>query len=742
MIKESWENIADSLCAYVSSEFLREQLHIFANNGPHLAGSERNNELAGYIESVWKNWGWPIVRRQEFFVHLPLGPSDDKYLNEVVLTDFEGNKVIHVSQNFVTVIPSNNNPVNIPVFQAYSCNANVTGSFVFINYGLVEDLDEFDKAQGRESGQPSVLCNSSLIAIARLGRSTRQAKLSNLLTHCTCGHNGTPLSNHHPKAIVFFPDPIDFVAQNTLVYPDGPGLPGDAPVFGNINMSGSGGGDPECSNRPSSLRSFREKTLVAGNALTSIPVQPIGYNDAKVILSYLDGAEAPKIWNSVFTNYIGPSTKTKLNVVVRNQISKELIKCTNLLAIMPGDTELDETDQYIVCGNHRDAWIQGACDPGSGTIIHQQIAKILGNAYKKGFRPRRTIILASWDCEEFSLIGSTHFVQCLSTEVFTRTVAYLNVDCPIKGNQVFSARTDPLLADVLYKSSRLVKVDPPRNNGTFYDEWFENQVEETSEPFVSQLGGGSDQVPFAYRFGIPSSYPQYWPNDGLFNLPVYHTNFDNVEIVERFTDPSNSIALDSLFPRHKLITRLLLTMIIQLACSPRLPLAINRLIAELIKNWHNFVQQVNQEIENFSEFELNLDWVTEELIDLQKSGIQFEEIANNFELQLEKFPSHLNRIIGGLSKHFVNNNCTIKKALRNLINGVKGYKSEYFPHVRLRYKELLKLIQTDPNNLESALNNLKLEISNLIICLSQTANWLRNGLIGMDMFKTQLPIVQ
>lgn len=502
-----WEEISQNLCKNVSGTFLREHLHIFCGGSPHPSGSKGNYDIADFVEKCWKEWGWPIVNRQEFYVTLPFGPPENGPWNEVILTNFDGTEVIHRAQNSVT-IPSrlkNSQLVNVdnlnndqlPVYQAYSCSGEAFGNFIFVNYARRKDLLLFDKLQGRQEGDPSLICNKNVIVIARLGNGTRQSKLKNLLKHCSCGQNNTSLPDHHPGALILYPDPHDF-AVDDIVYPYGKGLPGDAPVFGHMNMKYSGGGDPTCIGFPSLPHIYRTDTLVQGDALTQIPVQPVGYNDAKVFLSYLNGPTIPDDWDTCLSTHVGPSCNTSLRVIVRNEISKNPVKLCNIIGIMPGEntSTSTESDQYVIMGNHHDAWVQGACDPGSGMVILQQIAQILGEAYCNGFRPRRTIILGSWDGEEFSVLGSTHFVHNSEYELLSRSVVYINSDCPIKGHKKFSARTDNLLVDGLLKAAKLVPVDPPINMQPFYDEWLNTQNNDLHEPvvFLESRHLGVDQI--------------------------------------------------------------------------------------------------------------------------------------------------------------------------------------------------------------------------------------------------------
>lgn len=150
----------------------------------------------------------------------------------------------------------NKPPSTCSPYQAYSKSGTATGLYVFVNYSRPQDLIEFDRAHGRVEGVPSLLCDPRLIAVARLSQGTRQSKVNSLLSHCSCGPDGTAIQGHHPAALILYPDPVDVIPASQSVYPDGIGLPGDASVFGHVCMSLIGGGDPCTPFLPSSGELF------------------------------------------------------------------------------------------------------------------------------------------------------------------------------------------------------------------------------------------------------------------------------------------------------------------------------------------------------------------------------------------------------------------------------------------------------------------------------------------------------
>ncbi|CAH8536281.1 unnamed protein product [Dicrocoelium dendriticum] len=756
-ILPDWRQLAEELTSYVSGDFLLKQLQLCFGGTPHPVGSLENCALAELIASDWKSWGIPVVQLQDFFVSLPLGPPSCGPWNEVILVSSDGSTVLHRSRNFVEVPSASNSKFIegleceksdvmtnhgsgtrslrcLPAYQAYSSSGQALGRFVFVNYCRSEDLVAFDLAQGRKAEEPSLLCSSDIIAVARLQMCTRQSKILSLMHHCKCGKNGQPLSDHHPAALVLYPDPADSVPSCHDIYPNGPGLPGDAPVFGHVCMAHHGGGNPNTPYLPSSPHVYETNAMTPGDALTLIPVQPIGYDDAAVILSHLSGPPIPTQWNGCLAARLGPSVDSQLQVTVNNAVSTDRVRCVNVLGVIPGDVSADDSDQYVLYGCHRDTWIEGACDPGSGTAILQQICYTLGLAYERGFRPRRTIVLASWDGEELSLLGSTHMVEERNNELRQRAVAYINTDCPIKGGSKFRARTDELLADVLFLASRFVKVDPPLNTNTLFDEWLaQNEEPSQSEPRLSPPGVGSDHIPFAFKLGVPSSYPEFEAADGLFTPPMYHTAYDTVGVVCKFLDPPS---ITGPLPRHRLIARLSITMLLQLSCSKRIPYSVTRWTHLMNEKWRLTQQQFESSLNNLQHFGIHLDWITESFDALVEAAESFTTLLDTLEARSSSFPSALNRILIALPKQFLRRRNGAFGSFPNVLCEPAGLGTKYFPHVQRAFDNFVRHANESGDAISSSeLSALKHELSELTCCIQQASSWLKNGLLGLDPFQ-------
>ncbi|VDK89018.1 unnamed protein product [Dibothriocephalus latus] len=204
----------------------------------------------------------------------------------------------------------------------------------------------------------------------------------------------------------------------------------------------------------------------------------------------------------------------------------------------------------------------------------------------QGWRPLRTVMLASWDAEEISLIGSTETTELLREELNHRAVIYINQDCPIKGNATFNGRTDQLLADALRASAAEVSFDPP-GNMSLLDYWRELQGKPPGDlPETVPPLGSTDHVPFQYKLGVPSMYPEFRPAYPMFEAPSYHTEYDSVDMAIKFTDPPS--ATGELLPLHRLLAKLNVNLLLRFSSSPVLPISVSTLASSLNRSWVEF----------------------------------------------------------------------------------------------------------------------------------------------------------
>ncbi|KAI4348836.1 hypothetical protein L6164_009508 [Bauhinia variegata] len=255
-----------------------------------------------------------------------------------------------------------------------------------------------------------------------------------------------------------------------------------------------------------------------------IPSMPLSTETAETILNSLGGVPVPLEWRNTLPSKVrnvGPGS-TMLNFTYQGE--KKVATIQNVFAIIKGS---EEPDRYVLLGNHRDAWTYGAVDPSSGTAALLDIARRFSLLLRLGWTPRRTIILCSWDAEEFGMIGSTEWVEQNLVNLGSKAVAYLNVDCAVQGPGFFAGST-PQLDNLLLEVTKMVK-DPDSEGATIHDNW-EATGENSNIQRLSRVD--SDFAPFLQHAGVPS-IDMYYGRD----FPVYHTAFDSYNWMIENGDP-------------------------------------------------------------------------------------------------------------------------------------------------------------------------------------------------------------
>ncbi|KAG9445216.1 hypothetical protein H6P81_016556 [Aristolochia fimbriata] len=283
----------------------------------------------------------------------------------------------------------------------------------------------------------------------------------------------------------------------------------------------------------------------------AIPSMPISAEVAAGILDSLGGPHVPDDWKDGRARderrRVGPGP-TLVNFSY--QEDRKIADIQNVLAVIKGR---EEPDRFVILGNHRDAWTYGAVDPNSGTAVLLDIARRFGLLLRKGWAPRRTIILCSWDAEEFGMIGSTEWVEENLENIRSKAVAYLNVDCAVQGPGLF-VRASPQLDDLIIEVVKKVN-DPDVNGMTVYQTW----ILANNGTNIERLSDvDSDFAAFVQHAGVPS-IDLYYGKD----FPVYHTAFDSFEWMMEFGDP--------LFHRHVAVAEIWGLLTLHLADSSILP---------------------------------------------------------------------------------------------------------------------------------------------------------------------------
>ena len=415
-----------------------------------------------------------------------------------------------------------------PTVNGYSGAGDASGEVVYVNYGLIEDYAQLDSLGISVRGK---------IAVARYGRSFR-------------GIKAREAEKHGAVALLIYSDPQDDGYVVGDVYPEGPMRNSAGVQRGSVlNLDG----DPSTQGYPSKPGAPRLATDRLD--VPHIPVVPIGYGNAAELLRFVRGAAVPRGWQGglAFHYHVGPGP-VKARVTVRDDRATSPTKpIYDTFAMIRGSQYPDE---MVIIGGHRDGWGPGAADNVSGTVSVLEAARAVAEAVKQGVRPKRKMVFATWDAEEWGLIGSTEYVEDDSLRLSRGAVAYLNQDVAAQGVR-FGGGGSPSLRGVLRDVARLVP--DPNGKGSVYAEWRRaSAVPDSAEPAMGDPGGGSDFAGFYNHLGIPIAE---WGFGGAGG--VYHSQYDSYAWMTKFGDPG--------FQYHAAAAKIAAAMMLRLANADILP---------------------------------------------------------------------------------------------------------------------------------------------------------------------------
>ncbi|KAK8075107.1 PA domain-containing protein [Apiospora hydei] len=492
--------------------------------GPHLAG--RNLSQAEWTRDRWNEWGV----KSEIVAY-------DTYINYPLAIDWLCWRTT-LEEEVLDEDPTSSLPNRIPTFHGYSASGNVTAPFVYVNYGTYQDFEDLVKANITLAGH---------IALARYGGIFRGLKVKRAQELGMIG-------------CVIFTDPGDdgeVTDENGYeTYPNGPARHPSSVQRGSVQFLSVAPGDPTTPGYPSKPGVPRKPV---DGAIPSIPSLPISYAEAVPILKAING-HGPKAteFNQYWTKNtglkykgvqynVGPSPKD----VVLNLVNDQDYTITpqwDVIGIINGTIP----DEVIVVGNHRDAWIAGgAGDPNSGSAVLNEAIRSFGKALDKGWKPLRTIVFASWDGEEYGLIGSTEWVEEYLPWLSATNVAYVNLDVGVRG-PYFSASAAPMLSKLIYDVTSMVQSPNQTVKG--------QTVRDTWDGHISTMGSGSDFTAFQDYAGIPSldfGFGGYGKDSPIYQ---YHSNYDSYHWMSEFGDPK--------FAYHKTMAQILGLTVGKLADTP------------------------------------------------------------------------------------------------------------------------------------------------------------------------------
>jgi N-acetylated-alpha-linked acidic dipeptidase len=503
-------------------------------SAPHNVGSPKDKDNAEWLLQKFKSFGLQ-ASIEEFQVLYPT-PKE----RQVELLSPE-HYVAQLKEPAVAGDPDSAQSGQLPTFNAFSADGDVTAPIVYVNYGVPSDYETLQKLGVDVKGK---------IVLARYGGSWRGIKPKVAYEHGAVG-------------CLIYSDPKDDGYYQGLVYPEGPYRPELGVQRGSVLDMPLYPGDPLT---PGIGATADAKRLPIAEAptLTKIPVMPLSYGDALPLLKNLRGAVAPESWRGALpvTYCIGPGP-----AVVHFKVTSDwqIRTIYDVIARIDGSVYSDE---WIVQGNHHDAWVNGASDPISGLVAELEQARAFGELVKQGWHPKRTIIIAAWDGEEPGLFGSTEWVEQHAAELDRKAVVYLNTDSNGKG--WLGASGSHSLERFLHEVAR--DVPDPNHGKSVYEALKAHRLEgaatdvarqeitKRADLRISALGSGSDYTAFVDHIGIASLDLGFGGDGGG---GVYHSIYDNLAWFSRFSD--------SQFAYGKILAQLDGTAIMRLADAAVLP---------------------------------------------------------------------------------------------------------------------------------------------------------------------------
>jgi len=475
---------------------------------PHHVGAPYTKDNAEWMLARFREWGWE-ARIEIYDVLFPT--PRERLLEMTAPTKFRAK----LEEPAVAVDPTSlQRDEQLPTYNAYSIDGDVTAPLVYVNYGRPEDYDELDALGISVRGA---------IVIARYGGSFRGTKPKIAAEHGAIG-------------CLIYSDPRDDGFYADAVFPDGPMRNKDGVQRGSVIDLPTYSGDP-LTPGVAAVPGAKRLSIREAVTITKIPVLPISYGDAQPLLAAMSGPIAPAAWRGALpiSYRLGPGPAQVHLKVTFNWDTKPLY---NVVATLPGSTFPDE---WVVRGNHHDAWVNGTGDPVSGMAPELEEARALGQLVKEGWRPKRTIVYASWDGEEPGLIGSTEYVEQHHEELRRKAVVYINSDG--NGRGFLQASGSHTLEQFVNDVAR--SIEDPETKGTVWARWkarriadgpADRRVEARSRANlrIGALGSGSDYTPFLQHHGVASLNLSFggFDEDG-----IYHSIYDDFYHFTKFSDP-------------------------------------------------------------------------------------------------------------------------------------------------------------------------------------------------------------
>ncbi|MFN2637998.1 MAG: transferrin receptor-like dimerization domain-containing protein [Gemmatimonadaceae bacterium] len=529
---------------------MREAMKLLSAR-PHHVGSPYDRTNAEWLLAQFKSYGWD-AHIENFDVLFPT--PVERVVELVAPTQYKAS----LQETALTQDPtSNQQQEQLPSYNAYSADGDVTGPLVFVNYGVPADYEELERRGISVKGA---------IVIAKYFGSWRGIKPKVAAEHGAIG-------------CLIYSDPRDDGYVGGDVFPTGPMRPAQGVQRGSVEDMPTYPGDP-LTPGVGATKEAKRLTLAQAKTITKIPVLPISYGDAQPLLSALGGQIVPSAWRGglPITYRFGPGP-ARVHLKVKSDWSSKTLY--DVIAKLPGTTE---ADQWVIRGNHHDAWVNGAEDPISGLVAELEEARALGALYQQGWKPKRTIIYAAWDGEEPGLLGSTEWVETHADELRAHAVAYLNSDTnsrgylDIEGSHSLEKFINGVAMDVpdpesgvsswrRIQASRILNGTPESRR----------EARDRDDLRIDALGSGSDYSSFIDHLGVASMNLGYGGED---EGGIYHSIYDDFYWYTHFSDTS--------FVYGKALAQAAGTAVLRLANADLLPFA----FSNLAETAHTYVKDL------------------------------------------------------------------------------------------------------------------------------------------------------
>ncbi|HET7789475.1 MAG TPA: M20/M25/M40 family metallo-hydrolase [Gemmatimonadales bacterium] len=557
------DSIEQRLIAIPDTQALRLWTHDLGLR-PHMAGTPAQAVTRDYVLERMKQWGLDTWSKA-YDIYMP---QPDTVAAWVIARPGRTPERLNLAE---PAIPGDSSTIiaQVPPFNGYTGDGDVTAEVVYVNYGLIEDYKTLDSLGVSVKGK---------IAVARYGRSFRGIKAREAERHGAVG-------------LVMYSDPQDDGFVRGDVYPRGPMRPAGGIQRGSILNEN---GDPATPGYASVEGAHRlpEDSM----ALPRIPVIPMSYGNAQRLLDDLGGPSVPQSWQGglAFRYHTGPGA-TRLHLKVKTERGARAVHTIwDTFGAIRG---AERPDEWVVIGGHRDAWGPGAQDNVSGTVTVMAAAQAFAELAKQGIRPSRTVIFATWDAEEWGLIGSTEWVEEMADSLDAHVVAYINEDAGGSGTN-FGGAGSPALKPLLKATARAVP--SLTGEGTVYDAWLKQNHGDSAALTFGNMGGGSDFAGFQHHLGIASAEMGFGAPAG-----VYHSVYDDYAWMTKFGDPG--------YRAHQALARLVSVAVARIANAQVLPFdyaafgdEMGRLVSQLDsgivkKGWQVSTEPLKSSLQRFAE---------------------------------------------------------------------------------------------------------------------------------------------